>query len=188
MVRNIFALVVVVSAVALLAVGCGGSGTKGTTLASGGSPYPETSSAAVATSATRSASTPTSAGVQVGSKPSKLGTVLAAGPRQLTVYRFAADTSSTSHCYGACARIWTPVRTTGVPTVGGMAIPRDLGTITRSDGTQQVTYYHQPLYYYAKDHNSSDVYGHGVKSFGATWYALRPGAASVPPLPSSTKP
>lgn len=193
--RNILVPVAVMSAVALGAAGCGSSGTKGTTAVSGGSLHPETSSAVGTASTTGSVSRtgstskPTSAGMQVSSKPSKFGMVLAAGPKHLTVYRFEADTSSASHCYGACARIWTPVRTTGVPpTVGGLAIPRDLGTITRSDGTKQVTYYHQPLYYYVKDKDSSDAYGHGIKSFGATWYALRPGAATTPPLPSSTKP
>jgi predicted lipoprotein with Yx(FWY)xxD motif len=111
--------------------------------------------------------------VTVTTKRLKLGTILGAGPRQRTVYLFEADSGSTSACYGACARIWPPVITAGPPTVAGMAIPGDLGTITRSDGTKQVTYFHHPLYYFSMDKDSGDVHGRGVKSFGSRWYPLR---------------
>ncbi len=122
---------------------------------------------------TGSPSIPASAGMVVSTKRVKMGMVLGAGAKMLTVYLFEADKGSTSACYGACARIWRPVTTIGAPTVGGEAIPADLGTITRSDGTKQVTYFHHPLYYYAKDRVSGDVYGQGVKSFGSDWFALR---------------
>ena len=140
----------------------------GATSAVSSSLYSEASGKAAST--TGSAST---AGVVVSTKQVKLGTILGAGPKMLTVYLFEADKGSTSACYGACARVWRPVTTTGAPTAGGMAIPADPGTTTRSDGTKQVTYFHHPLYYYVKDKDSSDVYGQGVKSFGSRWYALR---------------
>jgi len=54
-----------------------------------------------------------------------------------------------------------------------MAIPADLGTMARADGSKQVTYFHHPLYYYSKDKDSRDVAGKGVKSFGSRWYPLR---------------
>jgi len=46
-----------------------------------------------------------------------------------------------------------------------------LGTITRADGTVQVTYNGWPLYYYASDKASGDVMGEGV---GNVWYVITP--------------
>lgn len=144
----------------------------GATSAASGSPYSEASGTAAGAIGSPPSSS-ASAGVVVSTKRVKLGTILGAGPKMLTVYLFEGDKGSTSACYGACARVWAPVRTTGPPVAGGQAIPADPGTITRSDGTKQVTYFYHPLYYYVKDKDSGDVYGQGVKSFGSHWYALR---------------
>jgi predicted lipoprotein with Yx(FWY)xxD motif len=54
-----------------------------------------------------------------------------------------------------------------------------LGTITRSDGTVQVTYNGHPLYYYAKDGDAGDAYGQGIKGFGAAWYVLAPSGNKI---------
>jgi predicted lipoprotein with Yx(FWY)xxD motif len=61
----------------------------------------------------------------------------------------------------------------------GAASSADLGTITRSDGTTQVTYKGHPLYFFAKDKDSGDAYGQGVKGFGADWYVLSPSGFKV---------
>jgi predicted lipoprotein with Yx(FWY)xxD motif len=122
---------------------------------------------------------PATAGVVISSKRVKIGTILAAGPRKLTVYLSEADNGSRSSCYGACARLWPPVRTRGAPSAKGLARTADLGTITRADGTRQVTYFSHPLYYYAKDQNSHDVLGHGRDSFGTAWYAITTGGGKV---------
>jgi predicted lipoprotein with Yx(FWY)xxD motif len=66
------------------------------------------------------------------------------------------------------------VTTTGSPRTGGSANASDLGTITRSDGTVQVTYRGHPLYYFARDGDAGDAYGESVKGFGASWYVLTP--------------
>jgi predicted lipoprotein with Yx(FWY)xxD motif len=44
-------------------------------------------------------------------------------------------------------------------------------TITRTDGTTQVTYNGWPLYYYAKDQQAGDTTGEGV---GSVWYLVSP--------------
>ena len=103
----------------------------------------------------------------------KLGTILAAGPKRLTVYLFEADKPRVSHCTGACASVWPPV--TGKPRAAGTAISADLGTITRPDGKTQVTYKGHPLYFYIKDikdGDAGDTYGEAIKAFGAEWYVL----------------
>jgi predicted lipoprotein with Yx(FWY)xxD motif len=115
---------------------------------------------------------PASMGTRVSTKRVKQGRILAAGPKNLTVYLNQPDAPSASGCGSACERLWAPVKTTVAPTIGGLAIPADLGTITRSGGSKQVTYFHHPLYYYTKDTSSRDLKGQGVKSFGLRWYAL----------------
>jgi predicted lipoprotein with Yx(FWY)xxD motif len=110
----------------------------------------------------------------------KLGTILGAGPKHLTVYLFQGDKGQTSSCTAACASVWPPV--TGKPTAAGGAVSADLGTITRPDGSMQVTYKGHPLYFYSKDvsdGDAGDAYGEALKSFGAEWYALAPPGKKV---------
>jgi predicted lipoprotein with Yx(FWY)xxD motif len=106
----------------------------------------------------------------------KLGTILDAGARHMTVYLYTPDTGSSSTCTGACAAAWPPVTTHGAPTASGGASAGKLGTTTRTDGTTQVTYAGHPLYYYAKDGDSEDAYGQGV---GGIWYVLDAAGAKV---------
>ena len=113
----------------------------------------------------------------MSTKRGKLGTILAAGPKHKTVYLFESDTASTSSCNGPCASLWPPV--TGTASAGEGAMSADLGTITRSDGTKQVTYKGHPLYHYARDGDAGDSYGQGLKSFGASWYVLAPSGKKV---------
>jgi predicted lipoprotein with Yx(FWY)xxD motif len=108
-----------------------------------------------------------------------LGTILAAGPKKLTVYLFESDTPTRSSCSGACASVWPPVTTSGSAVASGTAMTADLGTITRPDGTKQVTYKGHPLYYYTRDKDSGDSYGEGLKLFGAEWYVLAPSGKKV---------
>ncbi|HEY0516658.1 MAG TPA: hypothetical protein VGD00_06020 [Solirubrobacteraceae bacterium] len=115
----------------------------------------------------------------IATKHDKLGTVLAAGPKKLTVYLFEADKNGQSACSGTCAKFWPPVTTSGEAQASGAAVAADLGTITRADGTKQVTYKGHPLYLFAKDKDSGDAYGQGVKAFGASWYTLRPNGSKL---------
>jgi predicted lipoprotein with Yx(FWY)xxD motif len=188
-VRSPFALAAAASTVALFAAaGCGGSsyssgssaasGTKSTSTASN-SPYGQTQSTSTAASTTGSSSTPTSTGLVVVSKHSHDGTILAAGPKRLTVYMFEGDKGSASSCSGACAQVWPPVTTAGAATATGAALAADLGTITRSDGATQVTYKGHPLYFFVKDKDNGDAYGQGVHGFGSDWYVLKPSGVKV---------
>jgi predicted lipoprotein with Yx(FWY)xxD motif len=115
----------------------------------------------------------------VVTKHGKLGRILAAGPKHLTVYLFEADKGTTSACTGTCAKAWPPVTTEGKPTASGDAVASDLGTITRSDGKEQVTYKGHPLYFYDDDKDSGDAYGQGSKAFGADWYVLKPNGSKL---------
>ena len=159
--------------IAVLVAGCGSSSHS----SSGASGH---SSSAAASSAYPSATTSSAASgssVMITTKQSKLGTILAAGPKRLTVYLFEGDKTGASSCSGACAAAWPPV--SGKPQATGAAASSDLATITRANGTTQVTYIGHALYYFVKDGDAGDAYGQGVKAFGAQWYVLAPSGNKV---------
>lgn len=90
----------------------------------------------------------------------------------LTLYRFDADTADPpkSNCDGDCATTWPPVPADDA-TAGAGVNKALLGSVTRSDGTKQLTIDGWPAYRYAKDVNAGDVNGQGV---GGKWFALAP--------------
>ena len=84
-----------------------------------------------------------------------------------TLYVFDNDEAGVSNCADECAVTWPPL------TVDGDAIAGDgvgtLATITRDDGTTQVTHDDQPLYYYSRDTGVGDQAGDGV---GDVWHIV----------------
>jgi len=94
----------------------------------------------------------------------------------MTLYLFTQDTEGTSACTEGCATAWPPLIVDGEPTAGNGADDALLGTITRDDGTTQVTYNGHPLYTYASDSEPGDTVGHGV---GDVWYAVTPAGEAV---------
>lgn len=161
---------------AVAGLACAGCGFSSSKTEAGGYPAATSASqaAAAASSTTTSSSGSTATGTAVTTVHTSLGTVLAAGPKRLTVYLFAADTGAASTCSGQCAQVWPPVTTSGAPKTEGGAVAGDLSTITRADGTKQLTYKGHPLYYYVSDQQSGETTGQGVNSFGAPWYVLNP--------------
>jgi predicted lipoprotein with Yx(FWY)xxD motif len=95
------------------------------------------------------------------------------------VYLFLADSTGKSACDGACAAAWPPVIAAGQPTAAGSAQATDLGTITRSDGTKQVTYDGHPLYYFSGDTGPGTDKGQGIDGFGAKWWLVAPTGSSI---------
>ena len=91
------------------------------------------------------------------------------------VYLWAADSMNKSTCSGACAGAWPPVTTTGKVTAADGAKTADLGTITRSDGSKQVTYDGHPLYYFAGDSGAGPDQRPGQRQLRREVVAGRPG-------------
>jgi predicted lipoprotein with Yx(FWY)xxD motif len=86
-----------------------------------------------------------------------------------TVYTLSTDTTpGTSTCTGTCARYWPPVLTSTSPL--GQGLSGTLGTIQRPDGTFQVTYNGQPLYFFSQDLTSGDAGGGEHQQ--PLWYVL----------------
>lgn len=169
-------------AAAALAAGCGSSSSTTTSTTATAASAPATTATQAASAATGSSATPnagSATGTTIGVKHSKFGTTLVAGPNHMTVYLFEADNGGHSTCSGACAAAWPPVTTGGRPQTSGSASAANLGTITRSDGTRQVTYNGHPLYFFAEDKDGGDAYGQGSKAFGAGWYVMTPSGNKI---------
>ena len=107
-----------------------------------------------------------------------LGTYLTDGSGK-TLYLFASDHGGKSTCSGACVSAWPPLAATGMPSAAGAAKSSMVGTITRSDGSKQVTYGGHPLYYFAGDSSAGDTRGQGINGFGAKWWVVAPSGAAI---------
>ena len=143
-------------------------------------------SAAPASPAAARTSASASMGKTVDSRSGSLGKILV-NDKGRTLYLFKADKPKKSTCTGACAEAWPPLTVTGKPTAGSGVESNLLGTITRSDGSKQVTYKDQPLLYlYKGDHAAGDTNGQGLSAFGAKWYVLDPTGKEVTRMATSS--
>lgn len=102
---------------------------------------------------------------------SKLG-ALVTDSTGMTLYRFDKDTPdpAKSHCEGKCAKTWPPVPADDASASADLN-PTLMGSVTRPDGTKQLTLAGWPLYRYAKDKKPGDTNGQNV---GGTWSASAP--------------
>jgi predicted lipoprotein with Yx(FWY)xxD motif len=94
------------------------------------------------------------------------------------LYLFDKETRRRSECYGDGAVVWPPVLAKGRPRAGDGARERLLGTTRRRNGTRQVTYAGQPLYYF-KDDSPGRILCHNVDEFGGVWLVVKPNGAAV---------
>jgi len=136
-----------------------------------------TSSPSSAPAAGSSASASTT-GTVISTQAGSAGAFLTAGSGR-AVYLWAKDGMNMSACTGACAAAWPPVPATGTLTATGGAKASDLGTITRSDGTKQVTYDGHPLYYFVGDSAAGQTNGQGSDNFGAKWWLVATSGAKI---------
>lgn len=134
-----------------------------------------------------SASSAASAGavvIQVAQSPT-VGAHLA-GANGMTLYVFKKDSAGKSACTGSCATTWPPLTVTnGATATAGTGVTGTLGTMSRDDGSTQVTYDGAPLYYYSADQKAGDTTGQGI---GGIWFVATPSGtpgASASPSASS---
>jgi predicted lipoprotein with Yx(FWY)xxD motif len=127
------------------------------------------------TADTPSADTTSTAGVPVTGEATvnaadvgTYGTVLV-NADGMPLYAFSSDTGTTSACTGDCTTEWMPLASQGSPVAGDRVDATLLGTITRDDGTMQVTYNGHPLYTFADDTGAGDAAGQGMEDNGGTW-------------------
>ena len=153
---------------AIVLAGCGSSGSSSSS----------TAAAAPAASSTSSTSSAAASGESIGTAKGSAGTYLTADEGR-AVYLWVADSAGKSVCSGACAHVWPPVETKGKPTADAGVDASKLGTTTRSDGSQQVTYDGHPLYYFIADKSKGEVKGQGNNSFGAKWWLVAPSGDAI---------
>jgi predicted lipoprotein with Yx(FWY)xxD motif len=142
--------------------GCGGS-DEGST-GSAGDASPESSSPAAGEDAVLAVA------------DSDLGEIVV-DREGMTVYVFDNDTpgSGTSTCTGGCLEAWPAVvAESESPAVEGVSA--EVGTITRDDGTLQVTLDGYPLYLWQDDAAPGDTTGQGVEG---VWWVVAPDGTKV---------
>jgi len=101
----------------------------------------------------------------------------------MALYAFMADTQNgdTSTCGDddGCATEWPPLVSDGDPVAGEGVDASLLGTITRDDGTMQVTYNGWPLYLFEEDTAAGDTNGQGIDEFGGLWFLVSPTGEAI---------
>ena len=94
----------------------------------------------------------------------------------LTLYLFTQDPPGESVCEDDCAATWPPLTVDGEVGVDAGVDEGLVDTITRGDGTEQVTYADQPLYYFAADGAAGDVEGQGIND---VWFVVAPDGSAI---------
>ena len=159
--------------VALLAAACS-SGASGT---SGG--YGGGYGAGNTPTTTGAAAVPSATATTLDLANSNLGQILV-DSKGRSVYLFGADTGMNSTCTSAgCIAEWPPLIANGTPQVGAGLAGNELGTTTRADGHQQVTYAGHPLYYFAGDTQAGATAGQGINDNGGPWYLVHTDGTAV---------
>jgi predicted lipoprotein with Yx(FWY)xxD motif len=116
------------------------------------------------------------------SESADFGSILVDGTG-MSLYVFLADTQNggTSTCGDddGCAAEWPPLVGDVAPVAGAGVDANLLSTITRDDGTIQVTYNGWPLYLFAGDAAPGDTNGQGLDEFGGLWFLVSPAGEAI---------
>lgn len=165
--RPIVKLVLPAVAAAVLLAACGSSSSS-TTSSSAASATPAASTAAAVKTAANGG----------------LHAAVLVNSQGLTLYHLTGESSGKWICTSSgCTGVWHPVTP---PSGGGSAgTVASLGTVTRPDGTMQVTYKGFPLYTFAEDTAPGDAKGQGIKDVG-TWEAVTVGGGAASSAPAAT--
>lgn len=116
----------------------------------------------------------------------QLGNILVDGAGN-TLYLFVTDAQGESACYEACVENWPPLLKAGDFSLGDGLSPELVGSVTRTDGADQVTYGGWPLYTFAGDHEPGATNGQGLNE---VWYVVAADGTPVgmsPPVGSEAE-
>jgi predicted lipoprotein with Yx(FWY)xxD motif len=152
-------------AVAALVASCGGAG--------GATNPPATAGPTTAAPTTAATS---GAGLTLDVVAASVGDYVA-GKDGKALYIFTADTGTTSACTGECATNWPPLVVAAIGDVSaGTGVTGALATITRDDGSLQVTLGGQPLYYFLSDTAAGQTNGHEAND---VWFLAAPDGKGI---------
>lgn len=104
------------------------------------------------------------------------------------LYYVEGDTDG-GKCTGPCLQAWPPVTIESQQPTGAAGLEgAKIATITRAEGTRQVTFDGHPLYRYAADAGAGSTNGDGVKDKYGSWHIATPsmpgGTAAPTPIPA----
>ncbi|MEV4822461.1 hypothetical protein [Micromonospora sp. NPDC049274] len=120
----------------------------------------------------------------IGKKIARMGNVVT-DQDGWVLYRFDKDTADppASNCVDKCAQVWPPALTDGNPQLKGLSDDK-VGSVTRQDGTRQLTIGGWPVYRYIGDKKPGQWKGQAV---GGTWFVVdQNGKKNLTCLPTST--
>ena len=165
------------AALVVILAGCSSNDSGSASPSSAAAP---SSAASSASSPSASASASSSASGDLAVADSSLGQIIV-DSKGMTAYYFTKDKkdSGKSVCSGDCLTAWPAIEATS-DTPTGEGITAELGSITRDDGTKQVTVDGMPVYLFAKDKAPGDVTGQGV---GKVWYVVAPDGEMITDAP-----
>ncbi|HXG25305.1 MAG TPA: hypothetical protein VNL94_00415 [Candidatus Binatia bacterium] len=169
---------VVLAAVAALVGACSSSGGGAT-----GAPTSAPATQAPATEVPMSAPPATSGAastIQVTAGTDYGSIVTGEGGRTLYLFTPDAESPGKSTCIGACAASWPPLTVASADDVTASGVTAEVGTITRDDGTLQVTLGGNPLYYFAGDAAAGDLHGQGLNN---VWWVVGPDGKAITEKP-----
>jgi predicted lipoprotein with Yx(FWY)xxD motif len=147
-----------------------------TLAACGSSSSPSGSSSSTSSSSASSSQAGTSAALVKSASNATLGSTVLTDAQGMTLYSLSGEHGGKFICASSsCTQVWHPLIATGTGTPSGAP---SLGTVTRPDGTTQVTYKGMPLYTFAQDQQSGEAKGQGLKDVG-TWSAAAVGSAGA---------
>jgi predicted lipoprotein with Yx(FWY)xxD motif len=164
--------------IALVAVGfvlaaCGGGGATPSPAATMVStPAPPTSASPAASGS------PAAGATVVAVADNDAGSIVVDGAGR-SLYLFTRDTkgAGTSTCTGECATAWPPLLVdAAAPATAGDGLTGTLDTVTRDDGSLQVTLDGWPLYYFAGDAAAGDTNGQGLND---VWWLVAPDGSPI---------
>jgi predicted lipoprotein with Yx(FWY)xxD motif len=167
--RKAWAVPVLIATVALTATACSkatGTGAGAQT----GSAYGTQTASPMATGMSSTTGAMQAATATLKVERTRAGMVLA-GSKGLTLYYYTKDKphSGKSACFGSCLTAW-PALAAPVKAPAGARMPGPMGTITRGNGTKQITINGFPIYYYVGDKAPGQIAGNGVEG---TWHIIK---------------
>src|SRR5690606_24779875 len=93
------------------------------------------------------------------------------------LYLFINDAQGESKCYETCAVNWPPLVADGDVNLGEGLDVELVGTVSRTDGTMQVTYGGWPLYKFSGDTEAGMTAGQGLNG---VWFLVGADGTAVP--------
>lgn len=95
----------------------------------------------------------------------------------ITLYTFDNDSENESACSGDCAAAWPPLTVESADDLTWQAgVAGEWASFEREDGTLQVSFNGQPLYYWQDDAVAGDASGH---TLGDVWFVARANTVNV---------